>query len=193
MRIPKLRPIPQSPESAYSPERYQGTYSTHSPAAPVQSGYGHEMDSVSLEQHDESLVLDASSTVAPDYFTEMWDAYETTAYFTTALYPEPDMAQFKLVQLVQHLQNVGFYVVAAGEVDTTVTIYAYSSGYVKIRNEVDVMTVCCLLELKVLLDLHLEGEIGYWTLQCACKCTRAESTYAFISMMHLGDVLQLAN
>lgn len=151
-----------------------------------------------IESH---ITIEEAASIAPDKFTEMWEEMETSASFSAQLHPENDIVDQKLVQLVSHLQGEKFYVVAAGEADSTLTIYGFASGFKKTEESdngsnmddsmrLGITAVSFLMELKIHTDSSLHPQ-GLWSFECTCKCSSPPASAVFIKMMLLGDCLCL--
>jgi len=141
---------------------------------------------------EDGIVIDRNTNISPGQYTKMWDTLGSSASFSARLYPEYDAADLKIVQLVEHLQNENFYIVAAGQNEGVATLYGFASGYMRGgEEEMSIETVYFLLELKIFMDGSSED--GLWTMTCEGKCTHPSSSPTFIKMMLLGDVLQLAS
>lgn len=147
------------------------------------------------------ITIEEATSISPDRYTEMWDEMDVSASFSAQLYPENDIIEKKLVQLVTHLQAENFYVVAAGQADNVMTIYGFASGFKKstgASNDMDidgsirlgVTAVYFLMELKINTDSSLHPQ-GLWSFECNCKCNSPPSNSVFIKMMLLGDCLRL--
>mmetsp|Transcript_6775 Transcript_6775/g.13033 ORF Transcript_6775/g.13033 Transcript_6775/m.13033 type:complete len:1043 (+) Transcript_6775:153-3281(+) len=154
-------------------------------------------------ERDDHITIEEATTISPDRYTEMWDEMEVSASFSAQLYPENDIINEKLVQLVSHLQRENFFVVAAGEADHVITIYGFASGFKKCdpnassddkdldgSMRLGVSAVYFLMELKIHTDSSLHPQ-GLWSFECNCKCSSPPSNPVFIKMMLLGDCLQL--
>lgn len=167
---------------------------SQSPQPSVQSP-AHEGSHLSIEQ---------ATSISPDRYTELWDEMDVSASFSAQLYPENDIIEHKLVQLVTHLQGEHFYIVAAGEADHVLTIYGFASGFKKTEDgagghedsnmddsmRLGITAVSFLMELKIHTDSSAHPQ-GLWSFECNCKCTSPPSSAVFIKMMLLGDCLQL--
>jgi hypothetical protein len=148
------------------------------------------------------ITIEEATSISPDRYTEMWDEMDVSASFSAQLYPEDDILEHKLVQLVSHLQAEKFFVVAAGEADHVLTIYGFASGFKKSQEEsaeesnmdesmrLGITAVNFLMELKIHTDSSSHPQ-GLWSFECSCKCSSPSSSAVFIKMMLLGDCLQL--
>jgi hypothetical protein len=150
---------------------------------------------------DDHVTIEEATSISPDRYTEMWDEMDVSASFSAQLYPENDIIEKKLVQLVTHLQAENFYVVAAGEAENVLTIYGFASGFKKSDGVSDssgvddsmhlgVTAVYFLMELKINTDSRTHPQ-GLWSFECNCKCSAPTSSAVFIKMMLLGDCLHL--
>jgi hypothetical protein len=184
-RYPKQASLPHAPTSAPLPmtmatERYHDSY-------------GNEV----------TVAIEESTSISPDRFTELWESLEPLASFGSFLLPEPIAPDQKLEQIVQHLHRNSFYVIAAGLVDSTATLYGFLSGAKRLvvtggeGEAVAVETgIYFFLELKVYfteaMDGGASGETGAesWSFECVCKSTDPEVSPLFIQRMHLGDIFQ---
>jgi hypothetical protein len=135
----------------------------------------------------EGVTIDTSPMISPDSYTDMWDTMPTVANFDARLFAEEEVAEFKLVEMVEHLHNESFYVVAAGQVQDVATLYGFAAG-----TDTFGSPVYFLFELKILMNSEAAGQTGYWSFECVCKCTHQELASIFVKKMLLGDVLRLA-
>jgi hypothetical protein len=176
---PQQSPFPHVPPAmimALPTEQYHG-------------GYSNEV----------SVAIDDSTSISPDRFTELWESLDPLASFGSFLLPESTAPDQKLEQIVQHLHRNSFYVIAAGLVDSTATLYGFISGTKRIlvpgMEPVDT-SVYFFLELKVYLAVAVRGSTSgaapaeSWSFECVCKCTDPEVSPLFIQRMHLGDIFQ---
>ncbi|CAE7628326.1 unnamed protein product, partial [Symbiodinium microadriaticum] len=138
-------------------------------------------------RHVGDVMIDPSPVITPDSYTAMWESMPEVVAFDARLYAEEEVATFKLVQLVEHLQSEGFYVVAAGQVEDIATLYGFGSGTDSVQSP-----IYFLFELKILMNGEVPGREGFWSFECVCKCTHNDITSTFVKMLLLGDVLRLA-
>ena len=134
------------------------------------------------------VTINPSPVITPECYTAMWDSMPEVAAFDALLHAEEEVANIKLVQLVEHLQNECFYVVAAGQVEDVATLYGFGSGTDSTNSP-----IYFLFELKIMMNSDIPGREGYWSFVCACRCTHHEIASIFVKMMLLGDVLRLAS
>lgn len=147
-----------------------------------------------LNGHDRMITIDDSTSISPDRFTELWETLLPSATFGSLLLAESrSEQQQKLTQVINHLQQHYFYIVAAGQVGSTITIYAFHSGYV--HTPEDILDIYFLMELKIYfnppnISSGDEYNSDFWSFDCVCKCTNPAVSSVFIRLMHLGDIFQ---
>ena len=106
----------------------------------------------------------------------MWESLPDAGQFSCRVHADEDAEDLILIQIIEHLQNQSFYIVAAGQVDSICTVYAYASGT---EDENDVQF---LLELK--LDLQRDP---YWSMDCVFKCTHEDLHTVFVKRTALAS------
>lgn len=165
------------------------------------------VDDVSSEQFQ--IVIDPYSTVTAEDFADMWGVLSTLGEFSCKVKPNVlymresslSKVRFGFEHVVKHLQNMGFFIVAAGEniwdTETNSSIsklFAYTVGYSSTAVEL-VTPIYFLLELKLVMSLGKCGndeEDTYFEVFCTGKCTKREYLAAFVEELNLGCVFDLS-
>lgn len=127
-----------------------------------------------------SLTIDENPSISPDEFTLLWDSLPTAGDFSCRVHADEDMEDLILIQVIEHFQNQSFFVVAAGQIESLCTLYAYASGN-KNQNEVKFA-----LELKINFQ-----EDPYWSLECVFKCNMDDCHTIFVKRTALASVFRL--
>jgi hypothetical protein len=169
----------------------------------TQGGY---VGDVSSEQFQ--VVIDPYSSVTAEEFADMWGVLSTLGEFSCKVKPNAVYMResslpneiFGFEHVVEHLQNMGFFIVAAGEKiwDTATNssiskLFAYTVGYSSTSVEL-VTPIYFLLELKLAIVLDKSGNDtngSYFDVFCTGKCTKREYLAAFIEELNLGCVFDL--
>lgn len=131
-----------------------------------------------------SINVDELTSITPEYFTELWNNLQISITFSSLLQNEDTTIENKLNDIIQHFTNNLFYIVAAGQIETTVTVYGFLSGNKVFANEN--VNFYFLFEFK--LDFT-----NIWQFECTCKCTDNDTSGFIIQRMHLGDIFQQIN
>jgi hypothetical protein len=148
------------------------------------------------------IVIDPYATTTADEFGDMWATLSTIGEFSCRVKPGTDFLRassvdytdFGLPHVIDHLQNIGFFVIAAG--DNTLgddqtsksKLYAFALGYSSTSFQLTT-PIYFLLELKMLRDKNeMDSAIE---IICTSKCTRREYASCFIEELNLGCILDL--
>ena len=131
-----------------------------------------------------SIIIEELTSITPEYFTELWNNLSASITFNSFLNNENTTIENKLNEIIQHFTNNLFYIVAAGQIETIVTIYGFISGTQVFGNET--INFYFLFEFK--LDFN-----DVWKFDCICKCTDGNLIGSVIQRMHLGDIFQQVN
>jgi len=208
--------------SQSSPRRSSVTSSVHSPMVRRSSAsiehiqididdnlaFTKENDFIRTAPSQEfKVVLDPSATVSAEDFADMWGVLSTLGDFKCKVKPnfmymrESSLPSdtFGFQHVVEHLQNMGFFIVAAGdkiwdEYSNSVIskLYAYTLGYSSTSIEL-ATPIYYLLELKML-SLNtgkVEDNDILFEIICTNKCTKREYIAAFVEELNFGCVFDL--
>lgn len=154
----------------------------------------HHYNANALAYPSSRIYIESNPFIEAESFTLLWDTLDACDSFRARIIPEISLRDVKVIQLIEHLQNECFFIVAAGNVDNVISIYAFSVGYVQLEERGLTTTVSFLVELKLFMSDSNEygNQNDMWLLNCLYKCTDVANTSQFLKNMKLADVLQLA-
>ena len=151
------------------------------------------------------VIIDPYATVSAEEFGDMWTVLSTAGEFSCFVRPiEKYTSEFKanhhgFFNLVDHLRNTGFYIIAASEPSAVsdyksespdpyklYKLYAYAVGYSSRAEELT--PVYFLIEL-VLNITDVDSCTS--TITCTNKCTKKDYTASFVEELNLGCLFQL--
>ena len=127
-----------------------------------------------------SLTIDENPSISPDDFTLLWNSLPDSGQFNCRVHADEDMEDLILIQVIEHFQNQSFYIVAAGQIESLCTLYAFASGD---KNQEKVQFA---MELK----LNLPKD-PFWSLECVFKCSVDDCHKIFVKRTALASVFRL--
>ena len=163
------------------------------------------------------MVLDPDASIESGAFVNLWESLPVTAEFScnvVLIDARQRTVERSMQAITQHLQDGGYFVVAAGKhpPGDIVKIYAFACGYDDMSKQLSrykgslsspakVKPTLCLLEMVIEtagnVTLCSDGSYnnmeseGEWKFHCQCKATEEKKSAFFVGELNLGDLFML--